>query len=368
MQSDSKRLVWRIAAGALLALPLLMLANALLMLRELEQARGAFLRNTAAELAARLEHMPPEQLLEEEPAIADLQTYGPADAAAEPRIRPILEGQQLFRLEDSSASGFRAWVPYHADGVTRIARLDLNPAAADFLTERPRQNLYLAMAASLVLAALLVYVWRAQQRQAELARLAELGQMSAVLAHEIRNPLGALKGFLQLAQELSSGDARLWLDESIQQTSRLERLVRDLLLYARAPRVKPVPMQWQEMEHRLRPHAPGVEFQSSNFSWNTDPDLLEQVLLNLLRNAREAGTQVRVEAQAGCIRVLDDGPGLSPEVRARLFQPFFTTKAQGTGLGLAIARNLTRALGGKLSLKDHRPSGTCAEIQWSVRA
>lgn len=111
-----------------------------------------------------------------------------------------------------------------------------------------------------------------------------------------------------------------------------------------------------------------MEFQSSNFSWNTDPDLLEQVLLNLLRNAREAGTQVRVEAQAGCIRVLDDGPGLSPEVRARLFQPFFTTKAQGTGLGLAIARNLTRALGGKLSLKDHRPSGTCAEIQWSVRA
>jgi two-component system sensor histidine kinase HydH len=351
-----------------MALPLLMLTNALLMFRELEQARGAFLRNTAAELAARLEHIPPGQLLEEEPAILDLKTYGPDDGAAEPRIRPILDGQQLFILENPTQNSFRAWVPYHADGITRIARLDLNPAAADFLTARPRQNLFLAVAASLVLAALLLYVQMAQRRQAELTRLAELGQMSAVLAHEIRNPLGALKGFLQLAHELSSGDAKLWLDESIEQTSRLERLVRDLLLYARTPQVKPQPVRWREMEHRLRPHVPGVEFPSSDFSWNTDPDLLEQVLLNLLRNAREAGTEVRIEAEPGRIRIFDNGPGLPPEVRAKLFQPFCTTKAQGTGLGLAIARNLTSALGGRLSLRDHTPSGTCAEIQWGVRA
>ena len=368
MTSGFSRLGWRIAAGTLLALPLLMLTNALLMFRELEQARGAFLRNTAAELAARLEHIPPDQLLEDEPAILDLQTYGSSDSDAESRIRPILEGQQLFILENPSPDRFRAWVPYHAGGLTRVVRLDLNPAAADFLTARPRQNLFLAMAASLVLVALILYVQRAQQRHAELTRLAELGQMSAVLAHEIRNPLGALKGFLQLAHERSSGDSRLWLDESIEQTSRLERLVRDLLLYARVPHVKSKPVRWQEMEHRLKPHAPGVAFTAGDFSWNTDPDLLEQVLLNLLRNAREAGTEVRVEAEPGRIRIFDNGPGLPPEVRARLFQPFFTTKAQGTGLGLAIARNLTRALGGRLSLRDQSPSGTCAEIQWSTRA
>lgn len=367
MSSNPSRLIWRVVASLLLLLPVVLIINALLMLRELEQARGAFLRNKAAEIAARLEQVPVQQLFEEEPALLDVRTFGPADAAAEPAILPFLNGQELFRMEDHERAGFRAWVPYHAAGETRLARLDLNPAAADFLTARPRQNLYLSIAVALLMGALVGYAVWTREKQARLARLAELGQLSAVLAHEIRNPLGALKGFLQLARERATGDSRIWLDTSLEQTSRLEQLVKDLLTYARAPQPKWRDIAWREMEMRLRPHAPGVPFHGADFQLRTDPDMLEQAVLNLLRNAMEAGTEVRVDAVPGRIRVIDNGPGLPPDVRKNMFQPFLTTKAQGTGLGLAIVRNLVRAMNGEIELSDARPTGTCAEIRWSTK-
>ena len=354
-------------ASLLLVLPLVLLVNALLMLRELEQARGAFLRNKAAEIAARLEQVPLQQVIEEEPALLNVRTFGPSDAATEPSIRPFFNGQELFRLEETASTGFRAWVPYHTDAGARLARLDLNPAAADFLTARPRQNLYLSIAVALMMGLLMGYAVWAREKQARMARLAELGQMSAVLAHEIRNPLGALKGFLQLAQERATGDTRTWLDTSLEQTSRLEQLVRDLLAYARAPQPKWRVIAWREMEMRLRPHALGVAFHGADFKFRTDPDMLEQAVLNLLRNAIEAGTEVRVEAEPGRIRIMDNGPGLPPDVRQKMFQPFVTTKAQGTGLGLAIVRNLVRAMHGEIQLTDVRPTGTCAEIRWSKK-
>lgn len=367
MSPNQSRVIWRVVASLLLALPLILLVNALLMLRELGQARGTFLRNKAAEIAARLEQIPAPQVIEEEPALLDVRTFGPADASTQPSIRPFFNGQELFRVEEGARGGFRAWVPYHADGGVRLARLDLNPAAADFLTARPRQNLYLSIAVAIMIGALTAYAVWAREKQARLARLAELGQMSAILAHEIRNPLGALKGFLQLARERAVGDTRTWLDTSLEQTNRLEQLVKDLLYYARAPQPEWRKIAWREMEMRLRPHAPGARFHGADFQMTTDPDMLEQAILNLLRNAMEAGTEVCVDAAPGWIRVTDNGPGLPPAIRRKIFQPFVTTKAQGTGLGLVIVHNLVQALNGQVELSDARPTGTCAEIRWSTK-
>ncbi len=362
------RAVWRLVTVLLLVLPLVLLLNALLMLRELERARVSFLRSKAAEVAARLELSDAEAVAEDEPALAGLSTYGPGDAEREPAVGRLLGGLELFRTEDGPGGRFRVWVPYHARSGPRVARLDLNPNAADFLTAGPRRNLYLSMAVALVMAGLTGYALWANRRHERMARLAELGQMSGVLAHEIRNPLGALKGFLQLALERSSDESRAWLQTSLEQTGRLERLVKDLLLYARAPQPRLQTISWHQMRDRLRPHAPGVVCQGDDFRLLTDPDLLEQALLNLLRNACEAGTEVRLDAAPGRIRVTDDGPGVPAEVRRKLFQPFVTTKAQGTGLGLAIVRNLTHALGCEVELIDLKPSGTCAEIRWSAKA
>ncbi|MGC4051149.1 MAG: sensor histidine kinase [Paludibaculum sp.] len=95
--------------------------------------------------------------------------------------------------------------------------------------------------------------------------------------------------------------------------------------------------------------------------------MLEQAVLNLIRNALDAGTEVRLEASAAWIRITDNGPGLPPEIRRKLFQPFMTTKAQGTGLGLVIVRNIVQALHGEVDLHQGKPSGTCAEIRWSTK-
>ena len=114
-------------------------------------------------------------------------------------------------------------------------------------------------------------------------------------------------------------------------------------------------------------HAPHVAFHAADFQLRTDPDMLEQAVLNLLRNAIEAGDQVSLHAEPGLIRVTDNGPGIPPELRPKLFQPFVTTKAQGTGLGLAIVRNLVRALNGNVQLTNARPTGACAEIRWSTK-
>jgi len=356
--------LWRIPALAvLLLLPAVMLVNALLMWRELDQARDAYLRNTAARLAARLEQLPLPQLLDEEPALRHVQTYE-SPLSAPPAARRLLSGEALFEVDQ--AQGFRAWVPFHLQGRLLVAQLDLDPTAADFLTSRPTRNLYLTVAVSLTLAALLLFVLRLERQRARLERLAELGQLSAVLAHEIRNPLGALKGFLQLAQEQAQGPVRSYLDDGVEQATRLERLVQNLLLYARVPTPQPAPLRWEALAARLRPHAPGVVFSGPGFEWQTDAALLERLLLNLIRNALEAAhSQVTVDAAPGRIRVLDDGPGLDPAIRDRLFQPFVTTRAQGTGLGLAIARNLAQALGATLELRDHAPRGACAELKWS---
>jgi len=206
--------------------------------------------------------------------------------------------------------------------------------------------------------------------------------MAAVLAHEIRNPLGAVKGFIQLAAEQPDETVRELLAPAIGEVERIERLVNDLLLYGRPPSPNLRPVKWPEFVARLEGHVDRirqgrpVRFTAGacDLEWRTDPDILEQILLNLIRNAVEAvagqpDAWVRLSAAYSpggplTLSVTDNGPGLPAEVRKRLFQPFFTTKSSGTGLGLAIARSLARSLGGELTLMDAQPRGTVALVSF----
>jgi signal transduction histidine kinase len=118
---------------------------------------------------------------------------------------------------------------------------------------------------------------------------------------------------------------------------------------------------------RFVPDNPGLE-------WETDPHILQEALLNLIRNAADAigdaaGGEVRLEVRSSrpkglTLSVIDNGPGLSEAARSRLFEPFFTTKAFGTGLGLAITRRLVESLGGELSMNPVRPNGTEAILHF----
>jgi len=383
---------------AAVALPAVLLFSSIRTLHEIEVQRSVYLRHRVAMLAARLENLPPAgasvplaQMGLDDPDLVDLQVVsrrGPGDS---PELAPIWEGRELFRTEmTTTAEGpvFRAYVPFHSSGALRVARIDLAGAAADFLTVHARHNVIVSLVAGIVLAALsLVALWavrraeRARLHEVELENLARIGKMSAVLAHEIRNPLGTIKGFVQLAGESGGASTRDLLAPALAEVLRLEALVNDLLAYGRPPAPAPRHVAWSEIAARLRAHAAPLAGDrpihllapDAPLALHTDPALLGQALLNLLRNAVEAipdGTtgEVHIEAVAEgergvVITVTDNGPGFSDEALTKLYEPFFTTKAFGTGLGLAITRRLAESLGGELEVRRRVEGGAEAILR-----
>ena len=199
-------------------------------------------------------------------------------------------------------------------------------------------------------------------------KLALLGEMAAVLAHEIRNPLGAIRGHAQLLQPRLADDERAGrsLATVVDETARLSRLVDGLLRYARPRPPEPHDVEMGALVERVlalsEPLAEetGVTLRRAQSgpgpSVRCDPDQVEQVLLNLVRNGIQAqpdGGQVLVAIEraggAATLRVEDAGAGIPEADRERVFGPFVTTKAAGSGLGLAIARQIAEAHGGSLT-------------------
>lgn len=219
--------------------------------------------------------------------------------------------------------------------------------------------------------------------QAELVkheRLAALGELSAVIAHEVRNPVAIIFNSLSELRRLApaSTDARVLLDIVGEETTRLNRIVADLLDFVRPydvhPRVVDVDAIVRGAVDAARRAAPErcveidtrVDGPSSEVV--VDGTMLQQALLNLVVNAIQAtpngkrvSVSARVEPDGGRERlrceVADEGAGIDDAARARIFQPFFTTKATGTGLGLALVRRLVDALGGHVAAKNGPPGG-----------
>lgn len=392
----------RIPAGrtllplAIAALPLVLLFSALRTFHELAEQRTVYLRHRVALLAARLERLTPQEdawetLSDEEPNLLGLEIIAPGSPSDGAGLAALWNGRELFRtgFEHLPAGEvFRAWVPFHSTGGLRIARLDVSASAADFLLAHAWHNVILATLGGLALVTLSVYaVWamrrtaRLQVRQLEIEHLAQIGKMSAVLAHEIRNPLGTIKGYAQLAREQAPKGTRALLEPVLSETGRLEALVSDLLTYGRPPHPSPGPVDWSEIAAALEQHgrhlADGrtvtVTVNQTSIEFTTDAALLTQALLNLLRNAVEAIPadkvgEVRVEAgtpdrNTVAITVSDTGPGIDGAVQARLYEPFLTTKPFGTGLGLAITRKLVQSLGGELTISSSPGKGTAAVVR-----
>ncbi len=358
---------------AALILPVALLLQSLVTFRELNRMRSVYLRSQAATLAARLENLPEgavESLADEEPALVDLEILTRSDDASRD-LGALWEGRELYRTAEVKVDGepvFRAWVPFHSPGGLRLARIDLATSAADFLTAPARNGLLLSTFTALALLAFSVYaVWSAR-RKFELEQLARLGRLSATLAHEIRNPLGTVKGFVQLAFEKGGETLGTLLEPALSEIARLEALVSDLLTYGRPRSPERKTLQWAEMARDLGAHFPRASIQTTDFEFRTDADMLKQILLNLLRNAAEAADEgaVRLSVSPGArhirMAIEDNGPGIPQQVRRRLFEPFLTTKASGTGLGLSIARKLTELLEGRIAVMSRKPSGTRVEL------
>jgi signal transduction histidine kinase len=235
-----------------------------------------------------------------------------------------------------------------------------------------------------MIAPLQVQLVESRQLAERQEKLASLGMLAAGVAHEIRNPLTAIKAWLYLQQKhLAPGtpefaDANLIAGE----ISRLERIVRNFLQFARPsdPQLLVIPAErpLREVQTLLAP-----ELEKSNIKLaldgtataqiRVDPDQIKQVLINLVRNAadsigRNGSVTLRArldekwlfDRQTGVVilEVSDTGRGIPPEVEKRLFDPFFTTKESGTGLGLPIAARIVEKHGGALQYQTHLNRGT----------
>jgi signal transduction histidine kinase len=219
--------------------------------------------------------------------------------------------------------------------------------------------------------------------QAELVRthsLAALGEMAATVAHEVKNPLAAISGPLQiLADDLPDGDPRKDLmKEIVGQIRRLDNTVRGLLAFSRPTTPSRQPILLSEfidriartaMEHergrgiRVRHEGP------PDLVVPADPALLEQVFWNLFLNSAEAmkaGGEivVRFRDRGGLdVTVSDNGSGIPPEILQTVFRPFVTTKSSGTGLGLSHCRKIIEAHGGTISITSTPGQGTQVQFR-----
>jgi PAS domain S-box-containing protein len=210
----------------------------------------------------------------------------------------------------------------------------------------------------------------------EQAALARLGQLAAVVAHEVRNPLAGLRATLQvIGGRVPETRDRTAIAAMIQRIDGLNDKVEDLLLYARPrpPRLQPVDVKAliREVANTAQIGAGrtgAIPVSGDDVKVTADPEMLRAALLNLTMNACQAApsndVEVRVAAKDGTcqVAVCDRGPGIPAEIRERVLEPFFTTRVNGTGLGLAIVRRLVELQDGSVQLRERPGGGTIAEI------
>lgn len=221
---------------------------------------------------------------------------------------------------------------------------------------------------------------RQEEQLREQAALTRLGEMAAVVAHEVKNPIAGIRGALQVIMSRMPAEQRDRgvIGDIIARLDALNGIVQDLLLYARPRALKREPVDVRlliESTADLLRRDPALAATTLNIAGRPepvlgDPEQLRIVFQNLLMNAAQAmGGSGAIEVnlrhdQQGCrISIRDHGPGMPPEIREKAFDAFFTTKHRGTGLGLPIARRVVEAHGGAIDISPADGGGTTVSIQ-----
>jgi two-component system nitrogen regulation sensor histidine kinase GlnL len=233
-------------------------------------------------------------------------------------------------------------------------------------------------------------------------RLASYGQIAAGIAHEVKNPLGGIRGAAELLGLWARGDERAQrtAEMIVREVDRITGLVEELMVFARGDRLDLGPVNVHQLIDEV---IQNVELDGAaheiQFDRTYDPSIpeieadrarLTQVLLNLVRNAVQAmedgdeGGRLEIRTRMPLehrltglngraiatvqISLSDNGPGIEWDVLARLATPFFTTKAKGTGLGLAVSRHWINLHGGRLRIESQPGKGTTVHVELPLRA
>lgn len=268
---------------------------------------------------------------------------------------------------------------YLRDLTLRVLFLPVVACLTYSLAEENRRAARRAEAAAAELAEANRRLMEAEASARRSERLAALGQLTAGLAHELRNPLGTMKASAEMLLDRTPADNTLVreLAEYISaEVDRTNSLITRFLEFARPAQLRKAPtdvhLVIDSVIERLDRELPGA---AGRFHRNYDPalplieadaEMLERVFFNLLRNALEASppdalvtVKTRRAPHGVEIAVIDRGPGVPPEIREQIFNPFFTTKAGGVGLGLAISAKIVSGHGGAITV-DSAPGAGAA--------
>ncbi len=219
---------------------------------------------------------------------------------------------------------------------------------------------------------------RSYELMSENKTLAELGKFAMVVAHEIKNPLGIIKGASQIfKKENIDNETKLEMLQFIEEeVERLDNLVKDFMAISksREPYLKKINIKnfFQNLTEKLRLMFPNIEIianiNCSNIK-KTDEVLLNQIITNLIKNSVEANSN---KIEISCfeidkkwvIKIKDNGKGISKKELDKIFEPFYTNKEKGTGLGLVIVKNYVKLLHGTINVKSEIGEGTEFQISF----
>jgi two-component system, NtrC family, sensor histidine kinase HydH len=302
--------------------------------------------------------------------------------------KEVLEGttSEVRVTLRTGESAFEFNAPLYLPKEMLALQLTLHTYRADTVIRRARFTmmvLFGLLAAGWVLALVLYrFTRREEQHQLEMTRresLAHLGEMGAMLAHEIRNPLAGIKGFAQIIekkpQDARNGD---FAQRIVSEVLRLETLVNELLSYAKSDRESMATVHLADVVSHvtalIRAEAEQHQVKiisecRENLQCIGNQDRLTQVLLNVVNNAVQAmpgGGTVLITAYTDSKNVMlivnDTGQGIGEQDLSRVFEPFFTTRARGTGLGLALCKKIVEEHGGEIRMQSVVGEGTSVAI------
>lgn len=296
------------------------------------------------------------------------------------RRRPLIVGSSSnagLVLDRSTEIESAMVVPLVAseDGCVGVLNLSRKKGLAPFTQTDLRRAAAVARHLGLAVgnATLLRWVREQALETARLSRLAEIGQMTAAIAHEVRNPLTAIRSAAQLAQ--SSPEEAVMLNRMIEEEAvKLDALCTEFLEFARPVRIAEEPVDLADIaRHVVQQHL--SEFDERGVSLHLDlreprsirgdRRRIEQIVRNLILNALQAcqaGDTVTLRVHGDRLTVEDTGAGMTADAKERLFTPFFTTKPSGTGLGLSNIAKIVEAHAGTIRVESEAGQGTTFEI------
>jgi two-component system sensor histidine kinase HydH len=263
-------------------------------------------------------------------------------------------------------------------------RIALHPSFSMFISRQAFAGMVFIFISIIILWSLAFMVYQNMKKRERLKvllnekqRLAALGEMASVLAHEIRNPLSSIKGFAQFHLERTV-DKILYEDLKVivEETGRLERLTSNLLDYARPLKLFKKRFSLKYLCEILKKELGAVpvgitmHFECEFDDIYGDREKFLQILINLIHNSisalEEKGGEIwiSVTKKEGkiYINVRDNGPGFAQNILEKIFEPFVTTKAKGVGLGLAIVKRLTREMNGEIHAENLEECGASVTI------